>query len=107
MTKVYIAGPMTKGCIRTNVRVALAAATELADAGFAPIVPHLSHFWDMMYPRPYEYWMKIDFEWLAACGALLRLPGESSGADREVAKAQELGIPVFYSVQELVNFFKE
>jgi len=33
----------------------------------------------------------------------MRLPGESPGADREVALAAELGIPVFYSVEELVE----
>jgi hypothetical protein len=32
---------------------------------------------------------------LARCDALLRLPGESPGADREVKRARELWIPVY------------
>jgi hypothetical protein len=39
--------------------------------------------------------MRMDFDWLRACDVLLRLPGESSGADREAALAREFGIAVF------------
>lgn len=35
------------------------------------------------------------------CDALLRIPGESRGADMDVAKAQQLGLPVYFSVAEL------
>jgi hypothetical protein len=45
--------------------------------------------------------MKQDFEWLKCCDAVLRLPGESTGADREVALAKELGIPVYYSIADI------
>ena len=34
--------------------------------------------------------------------ALLRLPGESSGSDREVAHAQDHGIPVFFDIGDLL-----
>jgi hypothetical protein len=45
--------------------------------------------------------MKINREWQTKCDALLRLPGESIGADIEVAFARQIGQPVFYSVSEL------
>jgi NAD-dependent oxidoreductase involved in siderophore biosynthesis len=32
---------------------------------------------------------------------VLRLPGESSGADKDVEIAQELGLPVYRSVEEI------
>ena len=35
----------------------------------------------------YETWMEYDLAWLGACEALLRLPGHSPGADREVRYA--------------------
>jgi hypothetical protein len=38
---------------------------------------------------------------LAHCDAVLRLPGESTGADRDVAIAAERGIPVYYDVEEI------
>jgi hypothetical protein len=38
------------------------------------------------------------------CDCLLRLAGESEGADREVAFAKQRGIPVFYSITEVLEF---
>jgi hypothetical protein len=41
--------------------------------------------------------------WLAKCDCLLRLPGESKGADNEVFWAKKLGMPVYYSIQEAID----
>ncbi|WP_372524255.1 DUF4406 domain-containing protein [Piscinibacter sp.] len=38
---------------------------------------------------------------LERCDAVLRIPGESRGADLDVARARELGLPVVQSVDEL------
>lgn len=38
---------------------------------------------------------------LQHCDAVLRLPGESTGADQDVAIARERGIPVFFDVSEI------
>lgn len=38
---------------------------------------------------------------LQHCDAVLRLPGESSGADKDVEIAHELGLPVFRSLDEV------
>jgi hypothetical protein len=35
------------------------------------------------------------------CDAVLRLPGESTGADNDVRIAHELGIPVYTSIDEV------
>lgn len=105
--RVYIAGPMSgSGAIASNVRIAIQAADELMQAGFFPFVPHLTHFWHMISPKEYEEWLELDFGWLAVCNAVLRLPGESPGADREVDRATDLGIPVFYSVAEVVGWHR-
>lgn len=101
MTRIYIAGPYTKGDVAVNVRNAILAANELRDLGFFPFIPHLSHYWHTLCPRPYEDWLAMDMEWLAACDALLRLPGESSGADKEVEWCIQNERPVFYSIEEL------
>lgn len=47
-------------------------------------------------------WLTVDFEFIRRCDAVLRLPGESVGADAETAHASELGIPVFHSVGEVI-----
>jgi hypothetical protein len=38
---------------------------------------------------------------LQHCDAVLRLPGASTGADRDVAIARERGLPVYASVEEI------
>jgi len=40
---------------------------------------------------------------LQHCDAVLRLPGESRGADQDVAIAQSRGIPVYHSLDEVPN----
>lgn len=98
---VYIAGPYTQGDPVKNTRKALGVADYLQSLGFVPFVPHLSHFWHFLTPKPYETWMEWDLAWLAKCDALVRLPGLSPGADREVDRARELGIPVFLDYNAL------
>lgn len=102
MRRVYIAGPYTQGDTAINVRTALGAAQELLLAGWAPYVPHLTHFWHLVYPGPYEHWAALGIVWLEVADALVRLPGESPGADREVAFARDHGIPVYDSVAALI-----
>ena len=38
---------------------------------------------------------------LAHCDAVLRLPGESTGADQDVAIARERGLPVYSDVRDI------
>lgn len=98
---VYIAGPYTKGDVAVNVRTHLAMADHLAILGYIPYVPLLTHFWHLVFPHPYEFWCKLDLEWIPKCDILLRMPGDSSGADKEVEYAKSQDIPVVYSVNEL------
>jgi len=103
MRRVYIAAPYSTGDVAANVRNAYEAATRLADAGVAPFVPHHTHFWHLLFPRAYEDWLKLDLAFLPCCDAVLRLPGESPGADTEVRKARALGIPVFENLDLLLR----
>lgn len=99
--RVYVAGPYTKGDVATNVRNAIIAGNNLRALGYTPFVPHLTHFWHMQVPHEIEYWYAYDLEWLEMCDAVFRLPGESAGADKEVERAKELGIPVTTSYLDL------
>jgi len=101
MIKVYIASPYTKGDVAVNVKKQLDVANELIINGFAPFAPLYSHFQHMAHPRPYEDWIRLDLEWVKVCDCVLRLEGESTGADGEVDLAKKLNIPVFYSLNEL------
>ena len=98
MKFIYIASAYTKGDVAVNVRTNIKAADEVAGMGYVPFVPLLSHFWHMIIPHPYEFWTEYDLVWLERCDALVRLPGDSSGADAEVARARELGLPVYFGL---------
>lgn len=100
---VYIAGPYTKGDVAANVAQAITAANVVLNLGDHPYVPHLNHFWHLMYQHEYEEWLQLDQIWLERCEALIRLPGESSGADREVELARQRGLRVFYGLEEYVK----
>ena len=102
---IYIAGPMTKGNMSTNILVAISAADELMAADEVPFVPHISFFWAMCNGDrwSYEKWLEYDHYWVTTAKAIIRLPGESSGGDQEVRWARRHGVPVYNSVQEYLN----
>lgn len=129
--RVYIAGPMSKGSLAGNVNQGVVAFLALADAGFAPFCPMLHVYvrecvpaldafgldnpnavWvqgkkSPVRPEEYDYWLGIDKSWLSVSDALLRLPGESWGADQEIEFARGKGIPVFYDIKCLSRHFWE
>jgi hypothetical protein len=103
MKRIYIASPYSRGDVAANVKRQIDVADILIASGYAPFVPLLSHFQHMIHPRPEEDWKRLDMEWLRGCSAVLRLYGHSPGADAEVIEAERLGIPVYYSLDELLK----
>ena len=103
---VYVAGPYSKGDVEANVLAAFDCAHALMDAHLLPFVPHSCHHMHLRRNRDYEEWMAWDFAWLAKCDALLRMLGDSPGADREVEFAKAHGIPVFTDLSELLRVAK-
>lgn len=103
MKKIFVSGPYTKGDVAINVKNAIDVSNKLIDIGFAPFCPHLTHFLHMHKPQAYEKWLEIDAVFLKTCDAVLRIPGESNGADLEVKLALELSIPVFYKIDDLLG----
>ncbi|MDB6044716.1 MAG: hypothetical protein JWM63_3267 [Gammaproteobacteria bacterium] len=49
--------------------------------------------------RAYQY--PVAHRLLERCDAVLRIPGESHGADLDVARALQLGLPVYRALSEL------
>ena len=111
--RVYVAGPISGGpdhpndsdTILLNVHAAIIAGQRLMRAGFAPMVPHLSHYWDKMFPgmNTWNDWLELDEAWIEKAELMLRLPGRSAGSDREVKLARKLGIPVYFDVDALLS----
>lgn len=93
-TRVYVAGPYNSDP-GPNTERAIEIGQALLDLGYAPFVPHLSHFWHERFANDHETWMELDLPWVAQSDCVYRIPGESKGADEEVQLARRLGIPVF------------
>lgn len=117
MLYVYIAGPYAGDAphdytgyveIDRNILQAKAAFIELANAGIGAFCPHThSEHFELFAPDvPSTYWHELDQHFIKSCDALLRLPGESKGADREVEIAQTLRMPVLYSLAEALEWYK-
>ena len=105
MYKVFISGPYSQGDVEKNVGNAMNMANSLIEHGFAPYCPHLTHFLHINNWQPYERWLEIDNEYLVLCDAVIRIPGESPGAEKEVLLAKSNGIPVFHSLDDLMKYF--
>src|SRR6185312_2140322 len=98
--RVYIAGPISKGDLAHNVNRATNAFLALMRAGFAPLCPHWpcfaggtinpGHSCPFAYaerlPRgtSHDDWIGVDLPWVSVADVLVRLSGESAGADEEV-----------------------
>lgn len=125
--RVYIAGPISRGDLCHNVNQATAAFVALAKAGFAPFAPQWSVYSKPAHKRfeswgeevlceatiqgndemQHADWMGVDIPWVAVSDAVLRLPGESTGADMETAYAEAHGIPVLHSIEAVIARFPE
>jgi hypothetical protein len=102
--RIYVAGPISKGDTQANVSARIKAGMELLDLGYAPFIPHLSHLIDsaaVVGTEDYERWLALDLSYIQVCDAVLRLPGESSGADRECDFARRIDVPIFTDVMAL------
>jgi len=90
---LYIAGPYTRPDPVENTHRACRVATAIYEQTvWVPMLPHISLAWHLVTPRPVEFWYALDLHHLAVCQAIVRLPGDSTGADAEMQFAEGLGI---------------
>ncbi len=111
--KVYIASPYSLGNKLDNVIRQLEMADKLMTLGIAPYIPLLNHYQQEYFPRQENDWLNLDLQFMRSCDAIIRIKPiidgkelPSLGADIEEHEARRLGIPVFYSIEELKTHFK-
>ena len=112
---ILIAGPYRSGTgndpllIQKNMEQLEAVALPIFKKGHIPMIGewvanpliHLAGskevgdeiFQEIQYPVAHRL--------LTKCDAVLRIPGDSSGADKDVEIAKSLGLKVFYSIKEI------
>ena len=104
--RVFLSAPYTDPDPVANTNRAISETIWLIDNGFTVFCPHLSLFLHLLHPREKQYWLDHDLEWLRACGCVRRLGGVSPGGDGEEQEANKLGIPVFNTRQELLEWIE-
>lgn len=105
--RVYVSGPITRGDRNWNQYQANVAHRALIKAGYAVLNPMMTGVLPFAWEPDgvtHEEWLESDFAWIEVADAILRLPGDSVGADMEVAFARELGIPIFFTLDDLYGW---
>ncbi|MFD2055662.1 DUF4406 domain-containing protein [Mesorhizobium calcicola] len=112
---ILIAGPYRSGTgdnpdkMAANLRLLEEASCPLFKAGHLPMIGEWvalpvwhaaggQHLGDALYD---QIFYPAASRLLERCDAVLRLPGESKGADNDVRLARERGIPVYYRLEDV------
>ena len=111
MKKVYVAGAMSADNILevlNNIHDGIKIGAELLKNGFAPFVPHLDVMFKIQNGSdlkvPVDNYYQYSMEFLKVCDCVLVCPNwkNSKGTLAEIEMAKNLGIPVYYSLEELL-----
>ncbi len=110
---VYVAGKYSDDTMlktERHVLDALEVSIKCAEHGIHFFCPHThSKFLDFYAPNvSWEYWMDVDIrviEKLINCMLMVHNYENSKGAKLEEAKANDLGYPVFYNVDDLITWY--
>jgi hypothetical protein len=114
---ILVAGPYRSGTgddpvrMAQNLAVLETAALQLWQAGHLPVIGEWlalplirtaggRHIADAVHQA---FLYPVAERLLSRCDAVLRLPGESRGADQDVRLARERGLPVYFSLEEVPN----
>lgn len=95
--RVYITGPISSDPFE-GAHNAMRWGKRMVADGLAPYVPHLDVFMFLTSPPEPVTWnafLEWDLEWSTLAEAMFWLPGESKGAELELAVAAGLQVPVF------------
>ncbi len=108
---VYISGPITARngvLIEENVAIGLKAFLQLTHLGIPSFSPQILGTFPSASLVSYRTWMEYDFAIINRCTHVLMLPKwkDSPGCAEELVYANERGIPILYSVTELVSLLK-
>ena len=107
-TIIYIAGKYsaeTRDEISLNIHKAFLTAQTIWSLGYFAFCPHKNteHFEELVPSLTHEDYIVGDIAMLERCDAIFMVDGwkESNGAIREHARAEQLGIQIFYDIEDL------
>lgn len=110
--KVYVAGPYSGGNVLSvlqNIGRGQKVCAELFIRGFAPFCTWHDKSFVVDYPNvnfTVEDFYGYSIEWLKVSDVMLVIDGweNSQGTIAEIKLAEELGIPIFYTMDSLLTY---
>lgn len=93
-----------------NIHRGIRASIQLILQGYIPFCPFLDFLYFLIVQNGENITEKIikdiSMAWLERCDAILVLPRyrKSEGTLAEIARARELKIPIFYSLDDLMDY---
>lgn len=105
---IYVAGPYraaTRDAIARNIDAARSIGISAAAIGWFPVIPHANtaHMELDLPDLGDDFWLRGTMEMMERCDAVVLVPGweNSAGTRGEIIRAEELGIPIFRSLDAL------
>ena len=105
---VYVAGPYraaSRDAIARNIAAARQLGIAAAALGWFPVIPHANtaHMELDLPGLGDDFWLAGTLEMMERCDAVVLIPGwqNSAGTRGEIIRAEELGIPVFRTLDAL------
>lgn len=105
---IYVAGPYraaTRDDIARNIDAARVVGISAAALGWFPVIPHANtaHMELDLPGLGDDFWLAGTLEMMERCDAVVLVPGwqNSAGTRGEIIRAEELGIPIFRTLDAL------
>jgi hypothetical protein len=111
MIRIYIAGAYSASNVIDvfgNMRRGIALSYQVLQAGFAPFAPWFDYPFGLIGEVGYEKYFAYSMAWLEKSDAILVVPEnweQSKGTKAELSRATELGIPIFWKLEDLKEYF--
>ena len=108
--RVYVAGALNSGAVGyiKNLHKMIIWAEKVRKAGFAVFIPGIDFLCGVIHGNwEYEDYFDNSQPWLECAHALFVVPGweSSDGTKKEIKRAEDLHIPVFFDIKKLINTF--
>ena len=98
---IYVAGYYSASPAH-GLANAMKAFQPLVDAGWVPLVPHVSFLTDALAPNTPSFWYAYDLALLMRCDAMYVCPdaltAASTGVNEEIRFAMKYDIPIFDTI---------
>lgn len=109
MKRIYVAGRYSGDNvieILNNMRCGIKWSCEIMRMGFAPYVPWLDFQMGLHEEFDVEAYKSVSIEWLKAADCMFIVPRQelSPGVKAEIKIAEDIGIPIFTCLYDLLNW---